>query len=100
MIERAASIRSCCSASRSSIAGEVLLGSADISCTTIARLWSGISIRRVGKVGRVAAIDSNEPLTVVNLPEAPHSFDLFYDTPLTRHVLQQGLRFLRVYLGT
>ena len=47
-----------------------------------------------------AAIDSNEPLTVVNLPEAPHSFDLFYDTPLTRHVLQQGLRFLRVYLGT
>jgi hypothetical protein len=47
-----------------------------------------------------AAIDNNEPVTVVNLPDAPHSFDLFYDTPITRHVLQQGLRFLRVYLAT
>lgn len=45
------------------------------------------------------AIDKNEAVTVVNLPEAPHSYDLFYDTPLTRHVLQQGLRFLRVYLA-
>ena len=47
-----------------------------------------------------AAIDANEPVTIANLPEAPHSYDLFYDTPMTRHVLQQGLRFLRVYLGT
>lgn len=47
-----------------------------------------------------AAIDANEPITVVNLPDAPHSYDLNYDTPMTRHVLQQGLRFLRVYLAT
>jgi len=46
-----------------------------------------------------SAIDANQPVTVVNLPEAPHSFDLFYDTPITRHVLQQALRFLRVYLA-
>jgi hypothetical protein len=45
------------------------------------------------------AIDKNEAVTVVNLPDAPHSYDLFYDTPMTRHVLQQGLRFLRVYLA-
>jgi len=47
-----------------------------------------------------AAINANEPITVVNLPDAPHSYDLFYDTPVTRHVLQQGLAFLRVYLAT
>ena len=46
-----------------------------------------------------AAIDANEAVTIVNLPEAPHSYDLFYDTPMTRHVLQQGLRYLRVYLA-
>ena len=45
------------------------------------------------------AIDQNEAVTVVNLPDAPHSYDLFYDTPMTRHVLQQGLRFLRLYLA-
>jgi hypothetical protein len=46
-----------------------------------------------------STIDKNEAVTVVNLPDAPHSYELFYDTPMTRHVLQQGLRFLRVYLA-
>lgn len=46
-----------------------------------------------------STIDANQAVTVVNLPEAPHSYDLCYDTLMTRHVLQQGLRFLRVYLA-
>lgn len=45
------------------------------------------------------ALQANQRLTVVNLPEAPHAFDLFDDTRMTRHVLQEGLRFVRVYLG-
>jgi hypothetical protein len=44
------------------------------------------------------AIAANKPLTLVNIPDAPHSFDLFHDTAMTRHVLGQALGFLRVYL--
>jgi hypothetical protein len=46
-----------------------------------------------------AALTANEPVTIVNLAEAPHSYDLFHDTDETRHVLQQGLAFLRLYLA-
>lgn len=45
-----------------------------------------------------AAIGANAPITVVNLPEAPHSFDLFYDTEQTRQTLAQALAFLRGHL--
>lgn len=44
------------------------------------------------------AIAANEPITVVNHPEAPHSFDLFHPGAETRRILQQGLDFLRAHL--
>ena len=40
------------------------------------------------------AIADNKPLTLVNYPEAPHSFELSLGTPATGRVLQQGLDFL------
>jgi hypothetical protein len=45
------------------------------------------------------AVGANKPLTLVNIPGAPHSFDLFHDAEITRHVLGQALGFLRVYLA-
>lgn len=45
------------------------------------------------------ALASNVPLTLVNHPEAPHSFDLFHDSELTRHVLRQALAFLHFHLA-
>jgi acetyl esterase/lipase len=44
------------------------------------------------------AIAANQPLTLVNYPDAPHAFDLFRDDPETRRILQQGLDFLRAQL--
>lgn len=45
------------------------------------------------------ALASNVSLTLVNHPEAPHSFDLFDDSELTRHVLRQAFAFLRFHLA-
>ena len=45
------------------------------------------------------AIGENRPLTLVNYPAAPHSFELSLDGPETRRILQQGLDFLRAHLG-
>ena len=45
------------------------------------------------------AIGENRPVTVVNYPEAPHSYELSLDAPETRRILQQGLDFLKAYLG-
>jgi hypothetical protein len=44
------------------------------------------------------AILENKPLTLVNFPDAPHSFELALDVPETRRILQQGLDFLRAHL--
>jgi hypothetical protein len=44
------------------------------------------------------AIAENKPLTLVNYPEAPHSYELSLDTAETRRTLQQGLDFLRGHL--
>ena len=44
------------------------------------------------------AIAANRPLTVVNYPNAPHSWELSLDTAETRRILQQGLDFLRAHL--
>jgi len=44
------------------------------------------------------AIAANRPLTLVNYPDAPHSFELAVDGPETRRILQQGLDFLRAHL--
>jgi len=45
------------------------------------------------------ALAENKPLTLVNYPEAPHSYELSVDAPETRRILQQGLDFLRSNLG-
>ena len=37
-------------------------------------------------------------LTLVNYPDAPHSFELALDRPETRRILQQGLDFLKAHL--
>ncbi len=44
------------------------------------------------------ALAENKPITLVNYPGAPHSYELFVDAQDTRRVLQQGLDFLRAYL--
>jgi hypothetical protein len=44
------------------------------------------------------AIADNRPCTLVNYPDAPHSFELALDGPETRRILQQGLDFLRAHL--
>lgn len=44
------------------------------------------------------ALAENKPLTPVNYPEAPHSYELSLDAPETRRILQQGLDFLRAKL--
>jgi len=44
------------------------------------------------------AVAANRPISLVNYPDAPHSFDLHLDRPETRQVLQQGLEFLRAHL--
>jgi fermentation-respiration switch protein FrsA (DUF1100 family) len=44
------------------------------------------------------AVADNKPLTFVNYPDAPHSYELSIDTAETRRVLQQGLDFLRSHL--
>jgi dipeptidyl aminopeptidase/acylaminoacyl peptidase len=45
------------------------------------------------------AIAENRPVTLVNYPEAPHSFELKLDTANTRRILDQAMAFLRVYLA-
>jgi hypothetical protein len=41
----------------------------------------------------------NLPVTVVNLPEAPHAFDLFDDGEMSRETIRRILDFLRFHLG-
>jgi len=41
------------------------------------------------------AVPANLPLTFVNYPDAPHAFDLMYDTPTSRNVIKQVVRFLQ-----
>jgi len=38
---------------------------------------------------------ANHPLWLVNHPDAPHSFDLFHDSEVTRRILRAALAFLR-----
>jgi hypothetical protein len=45
------------------------------------------------------ALAANRPLTLVNHPEAPHSFELNHHSTLTRSVLRHALAFLRFHLG-
>jgi hypothetical protein len=44
------------------------------------------------------ALSCNLPVTLVNHPAAPHSFDLFYDSETTREIIQQILTFMRFHL--
>jgi len=44
-------------------------------------------------------IAENRPVTLVNYPEAPHSFEFSFEGPMTTHVLDQAIAFLRVYLA-
>lgn len=44
------------------------------------------------------ALARNLPLTVVNHADAPHAFDLVYDTEATREIIRQVLRFLQFHL--
>jgi hypothetical protein len=38
---------------------------------------------------------ANQPLWLVNHPEAPHAFELFHDSEATRHILRAAMAFLR-----
>jgi hypothetical protein len=43
----------------------------------------------------VARALANQPLWLVNHPEAPHAFELFHDSEATRHILRAAMAFLR-----
>jgi hypothetical protein len=43
------------------------------------------------------ALADNHPLTLVNYPEARHSFELYHDSSETRLILRQALEFLRTH---
>ena len=45
-----------------------------------------------------AATARNLPITFVNHPEAPHAFDLFYDSDFSREVIKRLLAFLHYHL--
>ncbi|HEX8455875.1 MAG TPA: alpha/beta hydrolase [Pyrinomonadaceae bacterium] len=45
------------------------------------------------------ALNCNLPLTFVNQPVAPHAFDLFEDTELTREIIGRMLAFMRFHLA-
>jgi hypothetical protein len=44
------------------------------------------------------AFGCNLPLTIVNLPEAPHAFDVIDDNELSREVIRQIIAFMRFHL--
>ena len=44
------------------------------------------------------ALAQNGPITVVNHPDAPHSYELYHDSNTTRQILRQALEFLKVQL--
>jgi hypothetical protein len=44
------------------------------------------------------AIGRNLPVSFVNHPDAPHAFDLFYDTATSREIIRQTLAFMRFNL--
>ncbi len=44
------------------------------------------------------ALARNLPLTLVNLPEAPHAFDVNHDRETSRHAIRSALAFLRFRL--
>lgn len=46
------------------------------------------------------AVAQNYPITLVNHPEAPHSFELYDNGPATRLILRQALEFLKARLHT
>lgn len=46
------------------------------------------------------AVTRNQPLTLVNYPDGPHSFELHHDNPTTRLIFRQALEFLRCRLHT
>ena len=44
------------------------------------------------------ALASNLPVSFVNHPDAPHSFDLFHDSETSRRIIREILAFLRFHL--
>ena len=40
------------------------------------------------------ALAQNQPITLVNHHDAPHSFELYHDSSTTRHIIRQALGFL------
>lgn len=44
------------------------------------------------------AVERNLPLTLANLPDAPHAFDIVDDTDASRNVVRSILDFLKLYL--
>jgi len=45
------------------------------------------------------AIKANLPIELVNHPTAPHAFEINVDTPLSHHILDGMLSFMRFHLG-
>jgi acetyl esterase/lipase len=45
------------------------------------------------------ALERNFPITLVNVPDAPHAFDLFQDNESSRETIAQVLQFMRTQLA-
>jgi hypothetical protein len=46
------------------------------------------------------ALTSNLPVTLVNHSRAPHAFDLFHDSEISRHIIRRVLQFMQFHLTT
>jgi hypothetical protein len=46
----------------------------------------------------VTALSRNLPITFANHSRAPHAFDLFHDSAISREIIRQLLGFLKTYL--
>jgi hypothetical protein len=44
------------------------------------------------------ALTCNLPVTLVNHSAAPHAFDLFHDSEISREIIRQILRFMQSHL--
>ena len=45
------------------------------------------------------AVEANLPIRFVNHPTAPHAFEINVDTPVSHHILDAMLSFMRFHLA-
>ena len=85
-----------CAVFSNPMAGEIAVGKPMFLIRSGKDDTPGLNVALDALIAR--GLSENEPITVVNCPDAPHAFDLFHPGPETGRILQQGLDFLRAHL--